>query len=149
MEEETRMGVVHRQVADADAATWNYATVSVKEYDEGNASRGATRRILIGRDEGAADFIVRYFTIPAGGHSSLEQHRHQHGVVIVHGHGRVLLGDRWTEIGEGDAVYVEPDELHQFQADGDQPLGFICVIPAWAKAQIGPVADEAASQPGR
>jgi quercetin dioxygenase-like cupin family protein len=110
---------------------------------------GATRRILIGREEGAADFIVRYFTIPAGGHSSLEQHRHQHGVVIVHGHGRVLLGDRWTEIGEGDAVYVEPDELHQFQADDEQPLGFICVIPAWAKAPMLPVADEAASQLAR
>jgi len=128
------MGVVHRQAAAAGAATWDYETVAVKEYDEGSASQGATRRILIGRDEGAEDFIVRYFTIPPGGHSSLEHHRHQHGVVIVNGHGRVLLGDRWAEIGVGDAVFIEPDEVHQLQADAHQPLGFICVIPAWAKA---------------
>ncbi len=128
------MGVVHRQVAPAGSSTWDYETVAVKEYDEGNASRGSTRRILIGRDEGAEDFIVRYFTIPPGGHSSLERHRHQHGVVIVQGHGHVLLGDRRIEIGVGDAVFVEPDELHQFQADSEGPLGFICVIPAWAKA---------------
>lgn len=130
------MGVVHRQVA-ASATTWDYRTVPVKEYAEGNATSGSTRRVLIGRDEGADDFIVRYFTIPAGGHSAREHHRHQHGVVVVQGQGRVLLGDRWSEIGVGDAVYIQPDEVHQFQADESQPLGFVCVIPAWAKAAPG------------
>src|SRR5258708_23118880 len=100
------MGVVHRQTAvSASGATWDYPTVAVKEYDEGSASQGATRRILIGRDEGAEDFIVRYFTIPPGGHSSLEHHRHQHGVVIVQGRGRELLGDAWSEIGVRDPVF--------------------------------------------
>ena len=127
------MGVVHRQANGPESATWSYASVAVKEYSEGNATSGSTRRILIGRDEGADDFIVRYFTIPPGGHSSLEHHRHQHGVVIVHGGGKVLLNDRWTEIGVGDAVYIEPDEVHQFEASADGPLGFVCVIPAWAK----------------
>jgi quercetin dioxygenase-like cupin family protein len=130
------MGVVHRQTGSSKGTTWDYPSVQVKEYTEGNASSGATRRILIGRDEGADDFIVRYFTIPAGGHSSLEHHRHQHGVVVVQGHGRVLLGDTWTEIGAGDAVYIEPDELHQLQASDEGPLGFICVIPAGAKARV-------------
>lgn len=135
------MGVVHRQIAPA-GATWDYATVGVKAYDEGSASAGATRRILIGRDEGADDFIVRYFTLPPGGHSSLEHHAHQHGVVIVHGSGRVLLGDTWTPIGVGDAIFIAPDELHQLQADEGSPLGFICVIPAWAKAAPAAAAAE-------
>ncbi len=132
------MGVVHRQVATADTPTWTYDSVPVKEYAEGNASRGSTRRILIGRDEGADDFVVRYFTIPPGGHSSHEHHRHQHGVVIVQGRGRVLLSDRWTEIGVGDAVFIDPDEIHQFQADAAGPLGFVCVIPSWAKRGENP-----------
>lgn len=127
------MGVIHRQGARTDAATWDYETIAVKEYNEGSASPGATRRILIGQDEGAEDFIVRYFTIPAGGHSSLESHRHQHGVVIVNGRGRVLLGAEWSEIGVGDAVFIAPDETHQLRADESGPLGFICVVPAWAK----------------
>ena len=55
-------------------------------------------------------------------------------MVITHGRGRVLLGEQWSEIGAGDAVFVEPNEQHQFEALGDQPLGFICVIPAWAKS---------------
>jgi quercetin dioxygenase-like cupin family protein len=140
--EEVPMGTVHHQVATADAATWDYETVTVKEYTSGNASPGSTRRVLVGRDEGAEDFIVRYFTIPAGGHSALEHHLHQHGVVIVQGRGAVLLGEEWTEVGVGDAVFIAPDEMHQFRALGDQPLGFICVIPSWAKRPGGQQSDQ-------
>ena len=133
------MGVVHRQTAP-EGVTWDYATVGVKAYSEGSASAGATRRILVGQNEGAGDFIIRYFTLPAGGHSSHEHHPHQHGVVVVHGSGRVLLGETWTEIGVGDVVFIEPDEVHQLEASPDGPLGFICVIPAWAKAVATPEA---------
>jgi mannose-6-phosphate isomerase-like protein (cupin superfamily) len=31
-------------------------------------------------------------------------------------------------VGEGDAIYVPGDELHCFEALGDEPLGFICVV---------------------
>jgi quercetin dioxygenase-like cupin family protein len=129
------MGTIHRQIATSDAPAWDYETVPVKEYTSGGATPGSTRRVLIGRAERAEDFIIRYFTIPAGGHSAFESHPHQHGVVVTHGRGRVLLGERWSEVGVGDAVFVEPNEQHQFEALGDGPLGFICVIPTWAKSQ--------------
>lgn len=130
------MGKVHHQIASADAPTWDYATVPPVKYEsgaQGGATPGAVKRVLVGPDEGVGDFIIRHFTIPTGGHSALDQHLHQHGVVVVQGRGRVLLGDRWEEINVGDAVYVEPNEVHQFEALGDQPLGFICVIPTWAE----------------
>jgi quercetin dioxygenase-like cupin family protein len=129
------MGTIHHQIATSGAQSWDFESVSVKEYTSGGATAGSTRRVLIGWDEGAEDFIIRYFTIPAGGHSAFENHPHQHGVVITHGRGRVLLGDTWSAIGVGDAVFVEPSEQHQFEALGDAPLGFICVIPTWAKSQ--------------
>lgn len=138
------MGVVHRRVRGADAPTWDYETVAVKEYTSGNATPGSTRRILIGQDEGADDFIVRYFTIPVGGHSALESHPHQHGVVIVHGRARVLLGEEWTEVGPGDAVFIGSNEVHQLRTLGDQPLGFICVISSRAKR---PAAQQAEQEP--
>jgi len=43
--------------------------------------------------------------------------------------------DKRGAIGVGDAVFIEPNEQHQFEALGDEPLGFICVIPKWAKSQ--------------
>jgi quercetin dioxygenase-like cupin family protein len=132
------MGTIHHQVASSDAPGWDYETVALKEYTSGGATPGATRRVLIGRDEGAEDFIMRYFTIPPRGHSAFESHPHQHGVVVTHGRGRVLLGDQWSDIGPGDAVFVEPNEQHQFEALGEYPLGFICVIPKWAKSPTAP-----------
>ena len=42
---------------------------------------------------------------------------------------RVTLGDEVHEVGPGDVVYVSGNELHCFEAIGDEPLGFICVIP--------------------
>lgn len=129
------MGTVHRQVASSDATHWDYTTVSAEQYSSGahgGTTTGSTKHVLVGPREGADDFIIRYFTIPAGGHSALDQHAHQHGVVVTHGRGRVLLGETWEAIGVGDAVYIEPDEVHRLEAVGDQPLGFICVIPTWA-----------------
>ena len=58
------------------------------------------------------------------------QHAHDHGVVVLHGRGRVRLGDEEHAIGFGDVVYVAPHEPHAFEADGPEPLGFLCVVPA-------------------
>jgi len=95
---------------------------------EGGAAPGAVRRVLIGQSEGEDNHVVRYFTIPPGGHSAHESHAHPHSVVITQGGGTVLLGEHWHELNVGDAVFVEPNETHQFRAKADQPLGFICII---------------------
>lgn len=127
------MGTIHKQEGNAGSPAWKYPTVPMTEYRT-DASAGITKQVLIGKDEGAADFIVRYFTIPRGGKSALDQHAHQHGVVVVQGRGRVLLGEQWHFIETGDAVFTSTDEVHQFEAVGSVPLGFIWVIPSWAEA---------------
>ena len=45
----------------------------------------------------------------------------------------ILVAASCVSIAVGDAVFIDPDEVHQFQSAADGPLGFICVIPAWAK----------------
>ncbi len=120
------MGVIHSQ-HNAPDGTWNYDTVAPHKY-EGGAAPGAVRRVLIGQSEGEDNHVVRYFTIPPGGHSAHESHAHPHSVVITQGGGTVLLGDSWHELNVGDAVFVEPNETHQFRAKADLPLGFICII---------------------
>jgi quercetin dioxygenase-like cupin family protein len=127
------MGTIHRQQAGTVAPTWLYPTVPITEYRTGTAA-GITRQMLIGQAEGTGDFLLRYFTFEPGGKSALHRHPHQHGVVVLQGRGRVLLGDEWHAIGPGDAICTGSDELHQFEATGPEPFGFICVIPAWAEA---------------
>ena len=126
------MGAIHRRGAGETAATWYYPMLPVTEYRTG-AAAGITRQVLVGQAEGAGDFLLRYFTFEPGGQSALHRHPHQHGVVILQGRGRVLLGEEWHEVGLGDAICTGSDELHQFEATGAEPLGFICVIPAWAE----------------
>ena len=71
---------------------------------------------------------MRYFEVPPGGRTARERHAHDHGVMIVAGRARVTLGDAVHEVGEGDVVYVPGDELHCFEALGEEPLGFVCVV---------------------
>ena len=91
---------------------------------------GVVRHILIGENEGSENFIIRYFSIEPGCVSNLERHPHEHGVVILHGKGRVQLNEEFFEIGAMDAIYITGDDLHQFTNVGDEPFGFICVIKA-------------------
>ena len=35
-----------------------------------------------------------------------------------------------SHVATGDAIYIAPNESHQFEAIGDEPLGFLCVIPS-------------------
>ena len=117
------MGVIHRQTGARD---WD--GVEAVAYDD-PAVAGVEKRELIGPADGAPHYRLRHFHVPAGGHTAREAHPHDHGVIIVAGRARVTLGDEEHEVVAGDVVYVDGDELHCFEALGDEPLGFICVSP--------------------
>lgn len=100
-----------------------------KDDEEGERWRDVTRQQLVGRRE-ATPFHLRYFEVEPGGFTTLERHGHEHIVVVIRGEGEVRLGDEWDRLKFGDAVYVAPDEPHQFRASGSEPFGFICVVNA-------------------
>ena len=116
------MGVIHRR------GQTGWEGVVALQYGD-PALSGVRKHELIGEAEGATRYRVRYFDVPAGGRTARERHPHDHGVVIVTGRARVTLGDEVHEVGEGDVVYVSGDELHCFEALGEEPLEFLCVSP--------------------
>lgn len=87
-------------------------------------------RMLVGPVDGAKIFHMRHFEVQPGGHSPHHQHDYEHEVLILRGRGLVKSeqGDRPCQ--PGDVVWVPPNEMHQFQCAGDEPLEFICLIPA-------------------
>lgn len=117
------MGVVHRR--KNDGGVWEWEGVDVYEY----RSNSATKQVLIGHDDGAHNFEVRYFTIPPRGFSSLDEHEHDHGVMIMHGQARVMMGEEFQELRAGDIVYIPGMERHQFENLTDEPMTFLCIIP--------------------
>ncbi len=94
--------------------------------------KGMTRRELVGHRGESPQFHLRYFEIAAGGYSSLEQHHHEHVVVVIRGSGEVQFGCYIHRVGFGDIVYVEPDQPHQFRCleEAAEPFGFLCIVNA-------------------
>lgn len=127
------MGVIHRRSGPAGpggrlaGAAGGWEGVEPQAYEDPSLA-GVVKHELIGAAEGASQYRVRYFEVPPGGQTARERHTHDHGVMIVTGRARVTLGDESHEVGEGDVVYVAGDELHCFEAVGDGPLGFVCVV---------------------
>ena len=118
-----RMGAIHRRTGERE-----WEGVDAVAYDD-PAVAGVEKRELIGPADGAPHYRVRHFHVPAGARTARESHPHDHGVMIVGGRARVTLGDEQHELGAGDVVYVAGDELHCFEALGDEPLQFVCVSP--------------------
>jgi quercetin dioxygenase-like cupin family protein len=110
---------------------YRWRSVPLERYkDESSRFEGVTRQTLLGEgeDEGSLAFVTRYFEVLPGGYTSLEMHDHPHAVIVVRGAGRVILGREVHSIRPLDCVYVAPNAVHQFQAEGKEPLGFLCVV---------------------
>ena len=124
------MGIIHRFNAIEDGE-FRWQDVPVSAYGpENSRAECATRQILIGMEEQSPHFHMRYFAVQPGGHTSLDQHTHDHGVYMLHGRARLCLGNEEHEIQTGDVVYIPGNEVHQFFTVGDEPFGFLCVVPA-------------------
>lgn len=100
---------------------------SMRYKDEGSAPfRDVTRQVLFHEDDLHCEW--RYFEVSPGGYSTLERHQHAHAVMILRGRGRCLVGERIHAVAERDLVTVPPLTWHQFRADVDAPLGFLCLV---------------------
>ena len=102
--------------------------IEVRPYkEEGTHFSGVTRQVLFEGGEGL-ECQLRYFEVAAGGWSSLERHHHAHAVMIIRGHGRVLIGERVIDAAANDLVRIPPLTWHQFRGADDAPLGFLCMV---------------------
>lgn len=92
-------------------------------------AKNVEKRILIGSNLGAPNFIMRLFTIKKGGYSPKHSHHWEHEVFIIKGEAEVFNGKEYLNVEEGSFVFVPPNVEHQFKNAGDDDLQFICVIP--------------------
>lgn len=90
--------------------------------------RDIHRYSILGEETSDLNTHMRYFELQPGGYSSLEQHWHTHSVMILRGSGTVVLNNRMESVQVHDVIYISPDTIHQFHADSDEPLGFLCMV---------------------
>jgi len=127
------MSTIHKFTGDDSNLKWE--GVDVKEYGEQFA--GVTRQVFIGPADDSDNFHMRYFHLEPGTHSNLERHPHEHGILILHGHARLQLNEQYFEVHPYDAIFISGNDLHQFVVEGNEPLGFVCVIKAKDKKRNG------------
>ncbi len=123
----------------------NHSQQVESQVVEMEGAQGCRVRWLVGEKEGAPNFAMRQFEVAPGGHTPCHRHPYEHEVYILEGEGTALEGDQEHPLKEGDVVYVQPNELHQFRNAGQQPLKFLCLVPlsaasgpAASKVQCGP-----------
>lgn len=126
------------------AGSLRWREVAVLDYKpEGLAPfRDVSRQVLF--DDPSLAAQLRYFEIAPGGHTTLERHEHAHAVVVQHGRGRCLVGERLYDLALHDLVHVPALTWHQFRATTDAPLGFLCMVNAVRDRPQLPTSDDLA-----
>jgi quercetin dioxygenase-like cupin family protein len=101
----------------------------VELKDAGEGASGLKVRWLITKDIGAENFAMRLFEMNPGGHSPLHSHDWEHEVFVLEGEGVVVAGSEEIEFKAGDAIFVPPNEKHQFKNTGKKLVKFLCLVP--------------------
>jgi quercetin dioxygenase-like cupin family protein len=127
------MSAIHKFNPDDRAYRWQGARS--RRCADREDVQGVVESWLIGKGENARNFALRYYEVEVGGFSHAEQHPHDHGIVILRGRARVILGDEAFDVEPLDVVYISPNHFHQLVNTGDEPLGFLCIIPAYRVKQ--------------
>lgn len=103
--------------------------VDASIYDDGETVRKVHKRLLIGAEDGAANFAMRRFTVEPGGHTPYHTHPWEHEVYVLAGQGDVKFTAGSQRIVAGDYVFVPPMDEHQFVNTGEVPFEILCVVP--------------------
>lgn len=106
----------------------NYMEVEAEDVPEKGASKIKVRW-LITKEVGAENFAMRLFEIEPGGCTPLHSHPWEHEVFIIEGEGKVLGSNGCETFKPGDAIFIKPNETHQFINSGSRTVKLLCLIP--------------------
>ena len=90
---------------------------------------GVTVRWLVSELDEAPRYALRLYEIEPGRGTTAHTHYWEHQVFVLAGRGAVIAGGEEVFLGQGDMVYVPPQERHQFVNRGEQPFRFLMVLP--------------------
>jgi quercetin dioxygenase-like cupin family protein len=92
--------------------------------------KGVEKQILIGREDGSKEIILRNFSIKPGGASPYHCHGFPHLVKVERGQGVIVdATGREHPLSRGMVVYIPDNEHHGFKNTGSEPFDFLCIVP--------------------
>jgi quercetin dioxygenase-like cupin family protein len=90
---------------------------------------GVTVRWLVSELDETPHYALRLYEIEPGWATAAHTHYWEHQVLVLTGRGAVIASDQEALLGEGDMVYIPPQERHQFVNRGEQPFRFLMALP--------------------
>lgn len=109
----------------------HYTDANAQMFDSQTA-KSVIGRVLIGRADGAKNFCMRIFELGLDGYTPRHSHEWEHEIFVHAGSGEVYSDGVWKKLSPGSAVFIPGNEEHQMRNVGEQPLVFVCLIPAGA-----------------
>jgi len=102
-----------------------------KKRIEGAAVKGVTKQILVGREQGWDDYVMRMFTLDAEGYAPRHAHDWPHIMYAVEGHGNLFMDGKNYPLTAGSVAYVPENIDHQVSNAGtdSEKFVFICIVP--------------------
>ncbi len=99
------------------------------EKIETEGAQSVSVRWLISEKDGAPNFAMRLFELEPEGFTPRHQHEWEHEGFILEGRGEVYQQKGYIPVEPGMAVFIKPDEFHQFRNTGSEKFIFLCLIP--------------------
>ena len=108
----------------------------LEEYDVKEAYGADAEGVMIrwisekrtGGEEYLHNFALRYFVIKAGGHLAPHKHPWEQEIAVTKGQLKITGQSQVRIIEKDDVAYFPANEIHGFEAVGDGPAEFYCVI---------------------
>jgi quercetin dioxygenase-like cupin family protein len=92
-------------------------------------AKDVSLRVIMGKEDGAPNFTMLLLEIAPGGYGPDHTHPWEELIYVKTGNGEVKSGDETQPIRPGTAVFLAPDEPHQFLNTGTKPLEFLSIMP--------------------
>lgn len=102
--------------------------IEKKEYSGANL-KNVIKQSLVGPKQGWNGHVMRIFTVLKDGFTPKHSHPWPHINYVISGTGTVYLGGKEYNVTPGSTAYVPSNTVHQFMANADSDLKFICIVP--------------------
>ena len=96
--------------------------------EEVEAGSGTRKQVLIGPDEGP-NFALRRFIMEPGGGMPKHTNTVEHEQYVLRGKALIGIGNEEIEVSEGDVVFIPAGTPHFYEARGEEPFEFLCIVP--------------------
>ncbi len=88
------------------------------------------KQVLIGKNEGWENHVMRLFTINKNGHTPRHSHPYPHINFIVSGKGVLHMDGTDYDMKQGSIAYVPSNIIHQYINKGNDDFVVICIVPS-------------------